>query len=84
LQQALHLCRANLGSEALAQELRELASLRDEAKQVYRQAEVALFASPPAIATFLQQRELSARLKSTIDACGEVANALREIVVKLS
>jgi uncharacterized protein Yka (UPF0111/DUF47 family) len=81
LQQAIQLCRANLGSEALTDQLREVSRLHDEAVEVHRQVEVALFADPPEIMAFLKQRELYARLRSAADACREAASVVKEIVV---
>lgn len=82
LQQAIHLCRADLGSQTLAEQLQEIRRLHDEAVEAYRQVETALFADPPEIMAFLKQRELYSRLRSGADACWEAANVVREIVVK--
>ena len=82
VQRAIHLCRGNLGAEAIADELREISRLRNEADEVYRQVEVAFFANPPEIMAFIKQRELYARLNSTVDACCDVAHIINEIVVK--
>ena len=82
LQQAIQLCRADLGSEVLADQLQEISRLHDEAAEVYRQVETALFADPPEMMAFLKQRELYARLRSAADACCEAANVVKEIVVK--
>jgi uncharacterized protein len=82
LQQAVHLCRANLGSAHLADELREVSRLNDEAIEVYRQAEVALFAAPAEVALFLKQHELYCGLRSAADACGNAANVVQDIAFK--
>lgn len=82
VQRAIHLCRGNLGAEEIADELREISRLRNEADEVYRQVEVNLFTNPPEIMTLIKQRELYARLNRTIVACCDVAHNINEIVVK--
>jgi hypothetical protein len=82
VQRAVHLCRTNLGSEELAQELREISRLENVADDVYRNVEADLFANPPEIMTFIKQRELYAWLENTVDACRDVAHVPNEIVVK--
>lgn len=82
LQQAIHLCRADLGSEAMAEQVQEISRLGEEAAGVYRQVEIALFDNPPEIVALLKKRELYSRLRSAADACCEAANVVKEIVVK--
>lgn len=82
LQQAIHLCRGDLGSDVLADQLRQVDRLREEAAEVHRQVEVALFAAPPEIMTFLKQRDLYARLHSAAGACCEAARVVKKVVVK--
>ncbi len=79
---AVHLCRGNLGSDEMSQELREISRLENEADNIYRNVEAALFANPPEIMTFIKQRELFAWLENTVDACRDVAHVITEIVVK--
>ena len=82
VEQAIRLCRGNLAAEAISDELRAISRLRNEADQVYRNVEVALFANPPDIMTVIKQRELYARLERAVDACCDVAHIINEIAVK--
>src|SRR5262245_32554629 len=49
VQRAVSLCRGQLGSEEMARVLREISRLENDADEVYRDVEAALFASPPDI-----------------------------------
>lgn len=81
-QRAVHLCRGRLGSDEMAQELREISRLENDADEVYRNVEADLFASPPDIMTFIKQRELYAWLENTVDSCRDVGHVVNEIVIK--
>jgi predicted phosphate transport protein (TIGR00153 family) len=82
VQNAVKMCRGNLGSEEIALELREISRLENEADDIYRNVEADLFANPPEIMTFIKLRDLFAWLESTVDACRDVAHVINEIVVK--
>lgn len=82
LQHAVRAHRENLGVLSIAEEVREVLRLGDEADDLYRQAEMNLFANPPAIMTFIPQREVYSLLKDTVDACCEVANVLKDLVAE--
>ena len=82
VQRAAQLCRGQLGSEEISQELREISRLENDADDVYRTVEAEMFANPPEIMTFIKQRELYTWLENTVDACRDVAHVINEIVVK--
>ena len=64
--------------------LREIGRLENEADDIFRNVEAALFANPPDTMTFIKQRELYGWLESTVDSCRDVAHVLNEISVKES
>ena len=63
-------------------ELREISRLENEADEIFRNTEAALFDNPPEIMTFIKWKELYESFESTIDACRDVAHVINEIVVK--
>jgi predicted phosphate transport protein (TIGR00153 family) len=82
VQRAVNLCRARLSSDEMAQVLREISRLENEADEVYRDVEAELFEAPPEIMTFIKLREIYGWLENTVDACRDVAHIINEIVVK--
>ena len=82
VQRAVNLCRARLASDEMAQVLREISRLENEADEVYRDVEAELFEAPPEIMTFIKLREIYGWLENTVDACRDVAHIINEIVVK--
>ena len=61
----------------------EISRLENEADQLYREVDAALFDDrPDDILTLIKWRELYAWLEETVDACKDVANNLSEIVIK--
>jgi uncharacterized protein len=84
VQQAVHMCRRQIGSEEMAGELREISRLENAADEVFRNVEADMFANPPEIMTFIKQREVYAWLENTVDACRDVAHVINEIAVKAS
>jgi uncharacterized protein Yka (UPF0111/DUF47 family) len=82
LEQAVKLCRTMKDVEGIQAHLREVGRLENQADDVYRASEGALFAQPPDILTLIKLRELYAWLEMTVDACKGVALILSEIVIK--
>jgi len=61
----------------------EISRLENEADQLYREVDAALFDDRPEdILTLIKWRELYAWLEETVDACKDVATTLSEIVIK--
>ena len=83
LAQALTLLRDLRNSARIAQHLREISRLENEADRVYREADAALFAAADGdILTLIKWRELYAWLEETVDACKDVSQIISEIVIK--
>jgi uncharacterized protein Yka (UPF0111/DUF47 family) len=82
LEQALRLCRTMKDTDGIHTRLREITRLENEADQVYRETDAALFANPPEILYMVKLRELYAWLEETVDACRDVAMIISEIVIK--
>lgn len=82
LEQAIRLSRTMKNLEAIQSHLREIGRLENEADNIYRNTESALFADPPEILLLIKWRELYGWLEETIDACKDVSQVISEIVIK--
>ena len=84
LEQALRLCRNLKKPEEIQVHLVEIRRLENEADQLYREVDGALFArtDAPDILTLIKWRELYAWLEESVDACKDVAQVISEIVIK--
>ena len=82
LEQAIRLCRTMKDVEGIQAHLREISRLENEADQIYRDNDGALFARPPDLLQLIKLRELYGWLEETVDACKGVALVLSEIVIK--
>jgi uncharacterized protein Yka (UPF0111/DUF47 family) len=81
LEEALKLCRAMKDIEGIQGHLKEIGRLENEADQIYRESDAALFADPPDILLLIKLRELYGWLEETVDACKDVGNIISEIVI---
>jgi len=82
LEQALRLCRNIKDIDGIHTRLREITNLENEADQVYRETDAALFANPPEVLQLIKLRELYGWLEETVDACKDVSMIISEIVIK--
>ncbi|MCI0741666.1 MAG: DUF47 family protein [Gemmataceae bacterium] len=83
LEQAIRLLRNLKKPDEIQARLQEITRLENEADQLYREVDAALFANAPAdILTLIKWRELYAWLEETVDACKDVAQVISEIVIK--
>jgi predicted phosphate transport protein (TIGR00153 family) len=82
LGQAVQLCRDMKDVEGIQGHIREIGRLENEADQIYRESDGALFADPPDILLLIKWRELYGWLEETVDACKDVSMILSEIVIK--
>jgi hypothetical protein len=82
LEQAVRLCRTMKDIDGIHSRLREITKLENEADQVYRVTDAALFANPPEVLQLIKLRELYGWLEETVDACKAAAQVIAEIVVK--
>lgn len=82
LAEAIHLLRSLKNAEEIQKHLREISRLENEADNVYRDSDSALFANPPDILLLIKWRELYGWLEETVDACKDVAHVISEIVIK--
>jgi uncharacterized protein Yka (UPF0111/DUF47 family) len=82
LEQAIKLCRTMKKVESIQEHLREIGRLENEADEIYRDSDGALFANPPEILLLIKWRELYGWLEETVDACKDVAMTISEIVIK--
>ncbi len=82
LEQALRLCRTIKDIDGIHTRLREITNLENEADQVYRETDAALFANPPEVLQLIKLRELYGWLEETVDACKDVSMIISEIVIK--
>jgi len=76
LEFAIRALRSLKHPKIIQDHLREITRLENEADNIYRNADGALFSSPPEI------REVYAWLEASVDACKAVAQVISEIVVK--
>ena len=56
--------------------------LENEADELYRETDGALFVNPPDLLELIKWRELYSWLEETVDACKDVAMIISEIVIK--
>jgi uncharacterized protein Yka (UPF0111/DUF47 family) len=83
LQQAIRLCRNLRKPDEIHTRLLEITRLENEADQIYREADAALFANGTAdVLGLIKWRELYGWLEETVDACKSVAQVISEIVIK--
>jgi uncharacterized protein Yka (UPF0111/DUF47 family) len=84
LGQAVRACRdLKKHPEEIQAHLREITRLENEADNLYRDTDGALFANGSGdILTLIKWRELYAWLEETVDACKDVSQILSEIVIK--
>jgi predicted phosphate transport protein (TIGR00153 family) len=85
LEEAIHHLRTMKKAEAIQKRILLVGTLENEADQLYREVDAALFddAVPPDdILSLIKWRELYSWLEETVDACKEVANVISEIVIK--
>ena len=82
LEQAVRLCRSMKDIDGIHSRLRDITQLENEADQVYRESDAALFANPPELLQLIKLRELYGWLEETVDACKDVAMIISEIVIK--
>ena len=62
--------------------VRDISRMENEADNIYRDSDGALFADPPDMLTLIKWRELYGWLEATVDACKDVANVISGIVIK--
>ena len=79
---AVRLTRTMKDVEGIQAHLREISRLENEADQIYRESDGALFADSPDILLLIKLRELYGWLEETVDACKDVATILSGIVIK--
>ncbi len=82
LEYALRQIRDMRNSESIQNRIKEISVLENEADQIYRDTDSALFADPPDILLLIKLRELYSWLEATVDACKNTALVISEIVVK--
>lgn len=82
LEGAVQLCRTMKDVERIHEHVREITRLENEADQIYRESDGALFANPPEILLLIKWRELYGWLEETVDACKDACLVVSEIVIK--
>lgn len=83
LEQALKELRNMRKPEDIQASVLEISRLENEADQLYREVDAALFDNGQSdILTLIKWRELYAWLEETVDSCKDVANTISEIVIK--
>jgi uncharacterized protein len=85
LEKAVHLSRNLKDHEDIYKHLVEVGRLENEADNIYRNADAALFANGNGtsdILMLIKLREIYSWLEETVDACKDVANVISEIVIK--
>ncbi len=83
LEKAIKLLRNMKKPEEIHEHILEISRLENEADQLYREVDAALFDNGHSdILTLIKWRELYAWLEETVDSCKDVANTISEIVVK--
>ena len=85
LEQAIRLLRNMKKAESIQKSILVVGQLENEADQLYREVDAALFDGTvprDEILTIIKWRELYSWLEETVDACKEVANVISEIVIK--
>jgi uncharacterized protein Yka (UPF0111/DUF47 family) len=82
LEQAIRRLRGMKPPEEIQKHLQEIGRLENEADNIYRDSDTAMFANPPDILLLIKWRELYGWLEDTVDACKAVAQVISEIVIK--
>jgi uncharacterized protein len=82
VEHAVRACRTLKHPKAIQDHLKEITRLENEADNIYRDADGALFANPPDVLTLIKLREVYGWLEETVDACKDVAQIISEIVIK--
>jgi predicted phosphate transport protein (TIGR00153 family) len=83
VEQAVRECRNMKKPEEIQNHLREIGRLENEADNVYRDSDSALFANGGTeILMLIKWRELYSWLEETVDACKDAAQVISEIVIK--
>ena len=82
LEHAIRACRTLKFPKAVQDHLKEITRLENEADNIYRDSDAALFANPPDVLTLIKLREVYGWLEETVDACKDVAQVISEIVIK--
>ena len=82
VEQAVRLCRSLSNAVEIQKHLEEISRLENEADELYRSSDSALFASPPDVLHLIKLRELYVWLEETVDACKDTAQVISGIVVK--
>ena len=82
LAEAIRLCRDMKDIDGIQTRLRDISRLENEADNIYRESDGALFANPPDILLLIKWRELYGWLEETVDACKDLAMIISEIVIK--
>ena len=82
LEEAVKLCRKMKDIECIQEHVRHITRLENEADQIYRESDGALFANPPEILLLIKWRELYGWLEETVDACKHLAMSISEVVIK--
>ena len=83
LEKAIRQLRNMKRPEDIQRHVLEISRLENEADQLYREVDAALFDKQPSdILMLIKWRELYAWLEETVDACKDVANTISEIVIK--
>src|SRR5260370_27829359 len=73
LEHAVRACRTLKHPKVLQDHLKEITRLENEADNIYRDTDSALFAHPPDILLLIKWRELYGWLGATVDACNSAA-----------
>jgi uncharacterized protein len=82
LEHAVRACRTLKHPKVLQDHLKEITRLENEADNLYRDSDSALFANPPDVLTLIKLRELYGWLEETVDACKDAAMVISEILIK--
>ncbi len=82
LEYAVRHIRDLRNTEDVQNHLKEIGRLENEADNIYRDSDSALFANPPDILMLIKWRELYGWLEETVDACKDAALVLSEIIIK--
>src|SRR5262249_61477731 len=82
LEHAIRACRTLKHPKVLQDHLKEITRLENEADNLYRDSDSALFANPPDVLTLIKLRELYSWLEETVDACKDASMVISEIAIK--
>ena len=82
LDQAVRQCRLMSNVECIQGHIRDISRLENEADNIYRDCDSALFANPPDVLMLIKLRELYGWLEETVDACKDTSMVISEIVIK--